>query len=64
MKNLLILLVSAELDIAVYRKYIESSTFRPLVLTKIPPIPLSQLPNSFWWGSNKKIEANTGGIYS
>ena len=41
MKNLLVVLiiflgVYAHLDISAYRKHIESTTFKPLVLTRIP----------------------------
>lgn len=46
MKNLFIVFilalgVYANLDISAYRKHIESTTFKPLVLTQIPELPMS-----------------------
>ena len=56
MKNLFIVLilvlgVYASLDISAYRKHIESTTFKPKVLSQIPELHTSELPKYHWWGN-------------
>lgn len=48
---LLIVALSADLDISAYRKHIPSTTFTPNVLTELPQISIKDLPTNYWWGN-------------
>ena len=48
---LLVAAFAVGLDVSAYRTHKPSTTFKPHVLTKIPQIPLQDLPKSFWWGN-------------